>query len=56
MWHPDKISQQRFKRSTTVQNTKHHFKVLVESYEYIINKMRSIGLNSSKREHIQVQK
>lgn len=57
MWHPDKISKQDAKDPIKVQNIKHHFKVLVESYEYIINKMRSTtGHLNSKREHITVPK
>jgi DnaJ domain len=52
MWHPDKISKTD---PSKVQYAKHHFKVLVESYEYIIHKMRSGHLNT-KREHITVPK
>lgn len=56
IWHPDKISKEDSKNPIKVQNRRHHFKVLVESYEFIINKMKSIELNFSKREHITVPK
>jgi hypothetical protein len=56
MWHPDKMSNQDSKDPIKIRNTKHHFKVIVESYEYIINKMRSSVLNSSNKEHITVPK
>jgi hypothetical protein len=55
MWHPDKISKQDAKDPVKVQNIKHHFKVLVESYEYIITKIRSSHLGSN-REDINVPK
>lgn len=53
MWHPDKISKQDSLDPVKVQNIKNHFKILVDSYEYIINKKRSF---TSKREHISVPK
>lgn len=44
MWHPDKISREDAKDPIKVQSTKHHFKVLVESYEFIINEIKSSNL------------
>lgn len=50
MWHPDKI---KTKDQEKVKQAHLHFKVLVESYEYIINRKRSVN-HSKKREHIEV--
>lgn len=50
MWHPDKI---KTKDSDKIKQANLHFKVLVESYEYIMNKKRSVN-HSKKREHIEV--
>ena len=50
MWHPDKIKS---KDPEHIKKAQVHFKVLVESYEYIINKKRSVNHNK-KREHIEV--
>jgi curved DNA-binding protein CbpA len=50
MWHPDKIKS---KNPEEINKAQFHFKVLVESYEYIINKKRSVN-HSKKREHIEV--
>jgi len=44
MWHPDKISREDVKDPIKVQNTKRHFKVLVESYEFIMNQLKSSNL------------
>lgn len=44
MWHPDKISREDLKDPTKVQSTKNHFKVLVESYEFIMNEIKSSNL------------
>lgn len=52
MWHPDKI---KFKDPSKVEKAQIYFKILVESYEYILNKKRSIQ-HSKKREHINVSK
>lgn len=40
-WHPDKMSLQDSKDSSKVKKVNHHFKIIVESYEYIINKKQS---------------
>jgi curved DNA-binding protein CbpA len=50
MWHPDKIKSKDKEKIKTAQV---HFKVLIESYEYIINKKRSVN-HTKKREHIEV--
>ena len=50
LWHPDKI---RTNDPKMIREAQLHFKVLVESYEYIINKKQSIN-HSRKREHIDV--
>lgn len=50
LWHPDKI---KTKEPNAVKKAQLHFKILVESYEYIINKKRSIN-HSKQREHIEV--
>jgi curved DNA-binding protein CbpA len=50
MWHPDKIKSND---PEMIRQAQIHFKVLVESYEYIINKKRSFN-HSKKREHIDV--
>lgn len=50
MWHPDKI---KTKDPNKVKQAQLHFKVLVESYEYIINKKRSVN-HSKNRERIDV--
>jgi hypothetical protein len=49
MWHPDKIKS---KDPIQIKKAQVYFKVLVESYEYIINKKRSV--NHKNREHIDV--
>ena len=54
MWHPDKISSEDAKNPDHVKRVHHHFKVLVDSYEYIINKKQSV--NHNKREVISVPK
>lgn len=56
MWHPDKMSKENLLDPIKVERTKNHFKLLVQSYEYIINKMRYTGLNSSKKETIDIPK
>ena len=53
-WHPDKIAPKDSKNSEHVKRVHHHFKVLVQSYEYIINKKSSV--NHNKREVISVPK
>lgn len=50
MWHPDKI---KTKDPEKINKAQIHFKILVESYEYIINKKRSVN-HTKKREHIDV--
>jgi len=50
MWHPDKIKS---KDPQKISQAKLHFKVLIESYEYIINKKRSIN-HTKKRERVTV--
>lgn len=50
MWHPDKIKDKDPKK---IIRAKQHFKILVNSYEYIINKKRSVN-HSKKREYIEV--
>lgn len=50
MWHPDKIKTTDPEK---IHKAQLHFKVLVESYEYIINKKRSVNHNK-KREHVEV--
>jgi hypothetical protein len=50
MWHPDKIKTKDLEK---LRQANLHFKVLVESYEYIINKKQSVN-HSKKREHIEV--
>jgi hypothetical protein len=50
MWHPDKI---KTKDTNKINQAQLHFKILVESYEYIINKKRSVN-HSRNREHVEV--
>lgn len=50
MWHPDKIKS---KNPEKIKQAQLHFKILVESYEYIINKKHSVNHNK-KRERIEV--
>jgi curved DNA-binding protein CbpA len=50
MWHPDKIKSNN---PEIIRQAQIHFKVLVESYEYIINNKRSFN-HSKKREHIDI--
>lgn len=50
LWHPDKI---RTNDPEMIRESQLHFKVLVDSYEYIINKKQSIN-HSKKREHIDI--
>ena len=50
LWHPDKI---RSNNPEMIREAQIHFKVLVDSYEYIINKKHSFN-HSKKREHIDV--
>jgi curved DNA-binding protein CbpA len=49
MWHPDKFKS---KDLLEIKKAQIYFKVLVESYEYIINKKKSV--NHKNREHINV--
>lgn len=55
IWHPDRISLKDSKDLEIVKNVNHHFKILVESYEYIINKKKSF-LNSNKETTINISK
>lgn len=41
MWHPDKISKEDSKNPKKVSKIKQYFKIIVESYEFIINKIAS---------------
>jgi curved DNA-binding protein CbpA len=54
LWHPDKIPNDKLHEKSYVDEVNHHFKVLVASYEYIINKKQSI--NHNNRESINIQK
>jgi len=54
MWHPDKIPVNKKHDINYINEINHHFKVLVESYEYIIRKKQSI--NHNNREAIIIQK
>lgn len=50
MWHPDKITM---KDPIEIEKAKKHFKILVESYEYIINRLRHFNREQSQyREQI----
>lgn len=40
-WHPDRMSLEDSKDIKKVEKVNHHFKILVDSYEYIINKKHS---------------
>lgn len=55
MWHPDKLSKQDAYDPIKVKKARRHFKVLVDSFEYIIDKIRSATHNHG-REHVTIVK
>ena len=55
MWHPDKMNPKDAKDPEKVKNIKRHFKILVDSYEYIIHKKQSVN-HQKNREQISIQK
>lgn len=55
MWHPDKLPPQDRNDPKKVQDRQLRFKILVDCYEYILNKKKT-NLNSSKREYVNIPK